>query len=426
MKKMSLKWMLLTLLSCSFVFFACSKDDDNNDPQNPEPEKATLSVSAPATGLEFEAAGGTKEVTVTTNQTEWKAAMANADDTMWCKLSQKDKMLTVKVVENEKETPRSGKIMLVAGSGDNTATAEIAVGQSLPEATLTLDPSTLLDFETTGGSQTVTITTNRSTWTAVLADADDAEWCILTQEDNILTVKTLKNTDEYREAVITVTAGSGETGKSLPLTVKQKFEVLTTYSLLDLYEKDGVKGIIFELNEDKTSGKIMSLTEFVGDFTTKNLKEGVLAGALEANSMTDGIFNTEKIKAYASSSGNKIFKAIDWAEEMNTDGITGWHIPAPADAKNIWNLYIADKEALNGALTNAGGVGMTDGRFSSASAGQPYEYVLGSSMTGTYDGYGAIWGIAYKDANYTETVERVRSMCQFDAVTYQFRAIRKF
>ena len=112
--------------------------------------------------------------------------------------------------------------------------------QELPEE-VTLELSTTsLTFDKGGSEQTLTVTTNRSHWTAT--SPQEADWVVLTQEGNTLKVRAKANQQgQDRQGSVIVNAG----GEQRRVALRQSASEV----LLDL----GANRVTFPVEGDKRS-----------------------------------------------------------------------------------------------------------------------------------------------------------------------------
>ena len=102
----------------------------------------------------------------------------------------------------------------------------------------------------------------------------------------------------------------------------------------DILTVNGVKGIVFYVDDSGCHGTMMSVKAFRG---TKNLfcsKISLLNGTLMA-SATDGKSNTEKLFAYAVSKNIALteFPVFNWCKSLGY----GWYIPSIEQLKTFVN-----------------------------------------------------------------------------------------
>ena len=135
--------------------------------------------------------------------------------------------------------------------------------------------------------------------------------------------------------------------------------VLKEYEIGELYDRDGVKGIVCLLSEDKRHGLVISLDEIYlhwSEFRKPDLR------VVGADNRTDGMDNMEKVARYIEANGLSWddFPAFKWCRDKGE----GWYLPAIDELLTIGHNYNGgtrmrnDRQArnkFNGALKDAGG-----------------------------------------------------------------------
>ena len=129
---------------------------------------------------------GKKSVTVTTDAPSWEASK-NASDT-WFQISKQSQQLEVDVSStNQQFEARSAIVTLTAGTSDPVTLTVIQGGRNTLSAS-----ATSLTFNPNESSQTVTVTTNASSWNATIASGSN--WLTTATNNNVLTVTASRNT----------------------------------------------------------------------------------------------------------------------------------------------------------------------------------------------------------------------------------------
>lgn len=151
----------------------------------------------------------------------------------------------------------------------------------------------------------------------------------------------------------------------------------------DIIDVNGVKGLVFMVNEDGNHGTIMSVKAFRGDKNLFCTKASHLKG-IDMSSKSEGSSNTKNLFDYASS--NKIplqqFPVFHWCKSLGK----GWYIPSVEQLNKFINYWIGNeieeedwdedetenkekevpqKKAINNTLLNAGGIPFLNGVFTS-------------------------------------------------------------
>lgn len=138
-------------------------------------------------------------------------------------------------------------------------------------------------------------------------------------------------------------------------------------------------GIVYEVNADGRSGKIVSLDEPPANWSGTNGAGGLSWGPkgtqTDATSLTDGLQNMATIKNLSNDFSN--YDAFRWVHERNpsdTDYSTAttgvWYLPARDELKALYDSYGATsgigKENFNNKLTSAGGTAITQIYYTSS------------------------------------------------------------
>ncbi len=134
---------------------------------------------------------------------------------------------------------------------------------------------------------------------------------------------------------------------------------LQRYNIGDFYDVDGVKGVVCQLNEDRTHGLILSLDEIYlhwSEFDKTDLR------TVGADDVADGRANMEKVAAYIAANNGSWddFPAFKWCRDKGE----GWYLPAINELLTIGHNYNGgsrakyDRQArnrFNDALKEHGG-----------------------------------------------------------------------
>lgn len=135
--------------------------------------------------------------------------------------------------------------------------------------------------------------------------------------------------------------------------------VLKEHEIGELYDRDGVKGVVCQLSEDKRHGLVISLDEIYlhwSEFRKPDLR------VVGADNRTDGRDNMEKVARYIEANGLSWddFPAFKWCRDKGE----GWYLPAIDELLTIGHNYNGgtrmrnDRQArnrFNEALKDAGG-----------------------------------------------------------------------
>lgn len=152
----------------------------------------------------------------------------------------------------------------------------------------------------------------------------------------------------------------------------------------DILNINGVKGIVFNVNEDGTHGQIMSVKAFRAKKYLFCSKSSYLKN-LSMTSETDGKQNTQELYAFCSANNISLvnFPVFQWCKSLGD----GWYIPSIQQLKEFINYWLGnndvvvdwdeDEEELNiddstphtkivnNLLLEAGGIPFLNGIFSS-------------------------------------------------------------
>lgn len=251
----------------------------------------------------------------------------------------------------------AGSAIITAKIGEQTASCTVTVtvpvtGISLNKTTLTLDVSQTEQLQAT----------------VTPADATDpgVKWsssntAAATVSDNG-TVEAIAP----GQATITATAANGMTA-DCAVTVKQAAKV---WAVGDLYDVEGVKGVVVEVSNGGANGKIISMDQAVRLWAQGTVSIG-------CDSETDGKANTQKAKDYNSSLS--MFPGFKWC----VDHGSGWYMPACKEAF----LFMGSLDVINPTLSANGGTAINkyDYYWSSteASEGSALTVYLNGSVPGS-------------------------------------------
>lgn len=146
-------------------------------------------------------------------------------------------------------------------------------------------------------------------------------------------------------------------GASLQVTPQEP--AAYRYSVGDIYEKDGIKGIVIVLYDGGLHGLVMSLDEACLPWCTLHRKQLKKMGA---NSNTDGMVNMHAIEKFIADNNLSWddFPAFKWCREKGT----GWYLPSINELWSAGTMYMGGsriassrkpRKAFNQSLEAAGG-----------------------------------------------------------------------
>lgn len=109
----------------------------------------------------------------------------------------------------------------------------------------------------------------------------------------------------------------------------------------DVLVLKGVRGIVFEVNDEGTHGKMMSVDGFRG---TKDLycSKASHLKKIDMQSETDGSANTKALFDYASANGISLseFPVYQWCKSLGE----GWYIPSVGELKSFINYWLGNTD----------------------------------------------------------------------------------
>lgn len=165
---------------------------------------------------------------------------------------------------------------------------------------------------------------------------------------------TLEVVLKEEECVVTVKEIKAWTESASESVVAER--LLPSFNVLDLYDVDGVKGIVISLDEGSEGkhGWIVSLDETYCKWWT-----GTGAPIIYPQDKDNAINNLNAVKAIDPTL--EAFPAMKWCDAKNVDGIEGWVLPAHNTLKIFGQLALKNpstRDAFNQAVKNAGGTGL--------------------------------------------------------------------
>lgn len=208
--------------------------------------------------------------------------------------------LTINIEENQLNENRS-TVVTISSKSKGISTA-FSINQDKP--TMMSLSHIQFAFDRDGGSRTVSVSSNVS-WKAEC----DADWITLEQNGNELTIHTSSTTTD-RTTQITF-----KNRESLAITITQ-----TKYKVGDAYSEDGVTGTVGYISDDKRF-----IFQKVGD--ELQYREHDSAGKDGTGNIDDGQANTTAVIKLIINNG-KSFPAFQAATRLNTNGVSGWYLPA--------------------------------------------------------------------------------------------------
>ena len=135
--------------------------------------------------------------------------------------------------------------------------------------------------------------------------------------------------------------------------------VLKQYEIGELYNQNGIRGVICQLSDDRQHGLVVSLDEIYLHWSEFRKPDLRLAGA---DNRTDGVANMEKVAQYIAANNLSWydFPAFKWCRDKGE----GWYLPAIDELLTIGHNYNGGtrvqnnrqaRNKFNDALKDAGG-----------------------------------------------------------------------
>lgn len=226
----------------------------------------------------------------------------------WCSatLSESSAMIELSIDENPSEDTRSAIISLNGKDGSTIATMKVE------QAGMTFSiPSDKIGFDKNSNYRTITINSTFENWEA----ESSADWCTFSKYGNQLTIRTTaSNTD--RTAVISFK------GFNATITVHQ-----SKYAVGDVFNENGIEGIVGYIGDEYRM--VYKNLEQSAAWSTETVETG-------AQDPSNGAYNMEVIKKIPYWQDN--YPAFALCDQLNTNGIIGWYLPASGELKNLYQL----------------------------------------------------------------------------------------
>lgn len=135
--------------------------------------------------------------------------------------------------------------------------------------------------------------------------------------------------------------------------------VLKQYEIGELYDQNGIRGVICQLSDDRQHGLVVSLDEIYLHWSEFRKPDLRLAGA---DNRTDGVANMETVAQYIAANNLSWddFPAFKWCRDKGE----GWYLPAIDELLTIGHNYNGGtrvqnnrqaRNKFNDALKDAGG-----------------------------------------------------------------------
>lgn len=196
--------------------------------------------------------------------------------------------------------------------------------------------------------------TERLTATILPIDATYRKVTWSTSPSDVATVSPDGTVTAKREGSATITATTEDGGKTATCAVTVTPTLApgsfyynnNTYSTIHDSKRTCI-GIVFLVNEDGRTGKIVSLDQV-------NKKWSILAEEVNTTSNVDGAVNTNKILSLPKYSASN-YPLFAWCKERNTPVVKGiyWYIPARREVSEMYAHF----KAIDASLAKIGATG---------------------------------------------------------------------
>ena len=157
-------------------------------------------------------------------------------------------------------------------------------------------------------------------------------------------------------------------GKAAPAIVRKSEESQkNTYSIGDIYDQDGVRGVVVMLHDNGHHGLIMSLDETCLAWSTLSRKQQKKTGA---NNQFNGEVNMQAIEKYIAENNLswEVFPAFKWCRDKGE----GWYLPSINEIWSAGTIYLGGsrtaenrrfRKDFNTSVKNAGGTPLNNLMF---------------------------------------------------------------
>lgn len=367
---MKLRNFFYMLLALPVMLASCEEEPAVEPKPTPTPEAPKLTLTSEESAF-INADGGEGTITYTLENAVEGTELTATADVDWISVTTGE-TINYNVAANENTALRTGVITVAYGSANFTVTIK-QLGQSVPDPVLTLTSSATMEFDGNGGAGQITYTVeNPISSLEVKATANEAWISNLTVNEGTIDFFVAQNTEEAREAIITVAYGA----LSFDVKVKQAkntnpmiiIESRTEVNVPTAGEQD--RTVRFSLmNADETIS--VTATADVDWITIKEIGEDTVTYDVAANTGSSRVGNITL--TYGTSN------AVVTVNQAGISAMPIATIRAEARSDNsIWDLNIIEvKDALNNEYQSritfklAEGVStrITDGTYSVANGG---------------------------------------------------------
>ena len=215
----------------------------------------------------------------------------------------------LKLTFDENSSSQSRETSVVVSSKDKKTSSTLKIIQKGIVFEVKNDK---IGFDKNSGYRTITINTTAKEWEA---QSSDESWCTFSKNGNQITIRVTASTED-RTATITFK------GFDAKIDVHQ-----SKYAVGDTFNEKGVEGTVGYIGDEaryvyKNVGEAAWSTEYV------------LTGA---DSKSDGEYNMNVIKKI--DFWQDYYPAFLLCEQLNTNGVTGWYLPAIEELDKISLSY---------------------------------------------------------------------------------------
>lgn len=270
-------------------------------------------------------------------------------DADWCKVSNFGQTVTVRMEQNDTEVSRSATI--TARTKDGSLSAAMTVVQNNFDFTLS---QTVFECDRNAIKQTVTLLPIDRVATAECQD----DWCTCSVFSNVIEISIAENTSSQNRST-TVTVSSEDVSHTIEIYQSR-------YAVGDYYNENNVEGVVYVLTSGFHGG-IVSLDETEAQWSTETI-------TTKAIYQSNGPNNMNAIRAIAG--WYEKYPAFVWCEAKNTNGMTGWYLPA----QNELEIVLDNVTSINNGLSSCGGTTL---KISSSS----YYYYWSSTQSDSSNAY---------------------------------------
>ena len=185
-----------------------------------------------------------------------------------------------------------------------------------------------LAFTQEGGMQSITVNTD-ALWNYEIITID-VPWLTVSKSGDKLNVSVKSNESvNARDALITINANE----KQEVITVEQqKWDKQTNapYKVGDIYNENGVTGMVYKVTDNGTHGMILSMKYSTEAWSKSN----TLTNASDENNGMNNMNTIKKLDDWQNR-----FPAFAWCDNMNQNGVVGWYLPSINELKYLYAAY---------------------------------------------------------------------------------------